>query len=323
MDRMREGEAQKIRLGVSACLLGREVRYDGGHKRDHFLTDTLGPFVEWVPVCPEVELGLGVPRHAIRLVGNAPAPRLVVEKTGEDLTARMQRYARARARELEVLELHGYVLKRGSPSCGLFRVRVYDRDGTVRGHGAGAYARALTDHFPLLPVEEEGRLGDPALRENFIERVFAMARWRAFVAGRPGPGDLVAFHTAQKFAVLAHSPSHYASLGRIVAAAGGARLTTRLTEYGALLMQALAIRASRARHANVLQHLAGFFKRRLEAAERAEVADVIRDYRLGLVPLVVPLTLIKHHVRRLGVAYLAEQVYLSPHPKELMLRNHV
>jgi len=320
---MREGEAQKIRLGVSACLLGQEVRYDGGHQRDHFLTDTLGPFVEWVPVCPEVEIGLGVPRAAIRLVGDAAAPRLIVEKTGEDLTARMQRYARARTRELESLDLHGYVLKRGSPSCGLFRVRIYDEAGALRGNGAGAYARALTERFPLLPVEEEGRLGDPALRENFIERVFAMARWRAFVARRPGAGDLVAFHTAQKFAVLAHSPSHYATLGRLVAAAGGARFAARLAEYGALLMHALTTRATRARHANVLQHLAGFFKRQLEQPERAELADVIHDYRLGLVPLIVPLTLIKHHVRRLGVAYLADQVYLSPHPKELMLRNHV
>jgi uncharacterized protein YbgA (DUF1722 family)/uncharacterized protein YbbK (DUF523 family) len=323
MDRMREGEAQKIRLGVSACLLGQEVRYDGGHKRDRFLIDTLGPFVEWVPVCPEVEIGLGVPRDTIRLVGDAAAPRLVVDKTGDDLTARMQRYARARTRELESLDLHGYVLKRGSPSCGLFRVRVYDERGVVRGHGTGAYARVLTARLPVLPVEEEGRLGDPALRENFIERVFAMARWRTFVTRRPGPGDLVAFHTAQKFAVLAHSPSHYAALGRLVAAAGGSRLAARLTEYGTLLMHALSIRATRARHANVLQHLAGFFKRRLEAGERTEIADVIHDYRLGLVPLIVPLTLIKHHVRRLGVAYLADQVYLSPHPKELMLRNHV
>ncbi len=323
MDRMREGETQKIRLGVSACLLGQTVRYDGGHKRDPFLIDTLGPFVEWVPVCPEVEIGLGVPRDTIRLVGDAAAPRLVVEKTGEDLTARMRRYARSRVTELQSLALDGYVLKRGSPSCGLFRVRVYDRDGVPHSTGTGAYARALTERLPLLPVEEEGRLGDPALRENFIERVFATARWRAFLARRPAAGDLVAFHMAEKLAVLAHSPAHYTLLGRQVAAAGGARLGARLAEYGALLMQALAVRATRARHANVLQHIAGFFKRQLEPDARAELADVIHDYRRGLVPLVVPLTLIKHHVRRLGVAYLADQTYLSPHPKELMLRNHV
>jgi uncharacterized protein YbgA (DUF1722 family)/uncharacterized protein YbbK (DUF523 family) len=323
MDRMREGEAQKIRLGVSACLLGREVRYDGGHQRDPFLTDTLGPFVEWVPVCPEVELGLGVPRETIRLVGDAASSRRLVEKTGVDLTARMQRYARARARELDALDLHGYVLKRGSPSCGLFRVRVYDDLGVPRSTGTGAYARAIVERFPLLPVEEEGRLGDPALRENFIERVFALARWRAFVARRPGPGDLVAFHTAQKLAVLAHSPAHYAALGRLVAGAGGGRLGARLADYGTALMQALSVRATRARHTNVLQHIAGFFKRQLQDDARAELADVIRDYRRGLVPLVVPITLIKHHVRRLSVAYLADQTYLSPHPKELMLRNHV
>ena len=279
MDRMREGETQKIRLGVSACLLGQTVRYDGGHKRDPFLTDTLGHFVEWVPVCPEVEIGLGVPRDTIRLVGGAAAPRLLVEKSGEDLTARMRRYARARVTELESLDLHGYILKRGSPSCGLFRVRVYDGEGVPHANGTGAYARALTERLPLLPVEEEGRLGDPGIRENFIERVFATARWRDFLARRPGAGDLVAFHTAQKLAVLAHSTTHDASLGRLVAAAGG--------------------------------------------APRAELADVIQDYRRGLVPLVVPLMLIKHHVRRLGVAYLADQTYLSPHPKELMLRNHV
>jgi uncharacterized protein YbgA (DUF1722 family)/uncharacterized protein YbbK (DUF523 family) len=323
MDRMREGETQKIRLGVSACLLGQTVRYDGGHKRDPFLTDTLGHFVEWVPVCPEVEIGLGVPRDTIRLVGGAAAPRLLVEKSGEDLTARMRRYARARVTELESLDLHGYILKRGSPSCGLFRVRVYDGEGVPHASGTGAYARALTERLPLLPVEEEGRLGDPGIRENFIERVFATARWRDFLARRPGAGDLVAFHTAQKLAVLAHSTTHYASLGRLVAAAGGARLRTRLGEYGSLLMQALSVRATRARHTNVLQHMAGFFKRRLDHDARAELADVIQDYRRGLVPLVVPLMLIKHHVRRLGVAYLADQTYLSPHPKELMLRNHV
>jgi uncharacterized protein YbgA (DUF1722 family)/uncharacterized protein YbbK (DUF523 family) len=320
---MHEGETQKIRLGVSACLLGQSVRYDGGHKRDPFLIDTLGSFVEWVPVCPEVEIGLGVPRDTIRLVGDAGAPTLVVEKTGEDLTARMRRYAETRVRELEPLELHGYVLKRASPSCGLFRVRVYDAQGVPRSNGTGAYARELIDHFPMLPVEEEGRLGDPALRENFIERVFAMARWRTFAARRPRPRDLVAFHTAQKLAVLAHSPAHYTRLGRLVAAAGSTRFAARLVEYGTTFMQALSIRATRARHTNVLQHIAGFFKRDLEVDARGELAEVIQDYRRGLVPLVVPLTLVKHHVRRLGVAYLADQTYLSPHPKELMLRNHV
>jgi uncharacterized protein YbgA (DUF1722 family)/uncharacterized protein YbbK (DUF523 family) len=313
---------EKIRLGVSACLLGEAVRYDGGHKRDVFLTETLAPFVQWVPVCPEVELGLGVPRDTLRLVGDGRAPRLVVERTGQDLTATMQRFARGRLDELAPLDLDGYVLKRASPSCGLFRVRVYGETGVPGAAGRGIFAAALVERFPALPVEEEGRLNDPAIRENFIERVFAMARWRAFAARRPRARDLVAFHAAQKFAVLAHSPAHYARLGRLVAAAG-ALTGAMLAEYAQLLMEALAVRATRTRHVNVLQHLAGFFKTRLEADERAELVEVIAEYRHGLVPLIVPITLIRHHVRRLAIAYLRDQVYLSPHPKELMLRNHV
>ena len=311
---------ERLRLGISACLLGETVRYDGGHKRDAFLTEVLGPFVEWVPVCPEVEVGLGTPRDPIRLVGGPDAPRLVVEKTGEDLTARMQAYARDRVRELDALDLDGYVLKRASPSCGLFRVRVYTAAGMPSASGRGLFAAALTDHLPALPVEEEGRLADPAIRENFIERVFAAARWRAFVAGRPRSAELVAFHSAHKLTLLAHAPAAYAALGRLVASAGKRAV---IVEYGRAFMEALAVRATRGRHANVLQHAAGFVKRQLSADERAELVDVVDDYRRGLVPLVVPLTLIKHHARRFGVAWLLAQHYLNPHPKELMLRNHV
>jgi uncharacterized protein YbgA (DUF1722 family)/uncharacterized protein YbbK (DUF523 family) len=312
----------KLRLGVSACLMGEPVRYDGGHKRDPFLTETLAPFVEWVPVCPELEIGLGVPRDTLRLVGEPRAPRLVVERTGEDLTPAMQRFARRRLDDLADLELDGYVLKRASPSCGLFRVRVYGEGGVAGAVGRGIFASALVERFPALPVEEEGRLSDPVLRENFIERVFAMARWRAFLARRPRARDLVAFHAAHKLAVLAHSPVHYAQLGRLVAAARAVSRST-LEEYARVLMEALAIRATPARHVNVLQHVAGFFKRRLDVDERVELREIIEEYRQGLVPLVVPVTLIRHHVRRLAIAYLREQVYLSPHPKELMLRNHV
>jgi uncharacterized protein YbgA (DUF1722 family) len=185
------------------------------------------------------------------------------------------------------------------------------------------FAAALTDALPLLPVEEEGRLTDAGIREGFIERVFAAARWQAFTASRPRVRDLVAFHAAHKFAILAHSPRDYAELGRLVAGAGPRLAAETLTTYGTRFMQALAVRATRARHVNVLQHLAGFLKRQLSDDERAELGEVIAEYRRGLVPLVVPVTLLKHHVRRLGLAYLADQVYLSPHPKELMLRNHV
>jgi uncharacterized protein YbgA (DUF1722 family)/uncharacterized protein YbbK (DUF523 family) len=318
-----KGEPEKIRLGVSACLLGEAVRFDGGHKRDGFLVDGLGPFVEWVPVCPEVELGLATPRDTLRLVGDPDAPRLIVSKTGEDLTEPMRLYARARVQELAALRLHGYVLKRASPSCGLFRVRVYADTGMPRGGGRGLFAAELAERLPLLPIEEEGRLTDAAIRENFIERVFATARWQAFLEARPRGRDLIAFHAAHKFAVLAHSPRHYTALGRRVATVGGNPGRAHLEEYGALFMEALGKPATRRSHTNALQHMAGFFKRQLAPDERAELAEIIDEYRRGLVPLVVPLTLVKHHVRRFNVTYLADQVYLSPHPKELMLRNHV
>ena len=320
---MREGERFTVRLGVSACLLGERVRYDGGHKRDAFLTETLGPFVEWVPVCPEVEIGLGTPRDTIRLVGDDETPRLVVERTNEDLSARMRRFAAVKARELETLGLDGYVFKRASPSCGLFRVRVYGEAGEPGRVGRGLYAAAVVHRMPTLPVEEEGRLTDARIRESFVERIFAAARWRAFMASRPRPRDLVAFHAGMKYAVLAHSPSLYGSLGRLVARAGTSTSAPLSREYGTALAAALAVPASRARHVNVLQHMAGFFKRELDSDDRAELTETFEAYRTGLVPLVVPITLIKHHVRRLGIAYLAEQVYLNPHPRELMLRNHV
>jgi uncharacterized protein YbgA (DUF1722 family)/uncharacterized protein YbbK (DUF523 family) len=320
---MVKGEPEKIRVGISACLLGEKVRFDGGHKRDAFLVDTLGPFVEWVPVCPEVEIGLSTPRDTLRLVGTEGAPRLVVEKTGEDLTETMQRYARDKAEQLAALHLHGYVLKRASPSCGLFRVRVYPASGIPSGGGRGLFAAELARRFPLLPVEEEGRLTDARIRENFIERIFACARWQAFRHGTPRPAGLVAFHAAHKFTILAHSPRHYATLGQQVATAGRILSQARLDAYGALFMEALTVPATRQRNTNVLQHLAGFFKKQLSGDERAELAEVIHEYRHGLVPLIVPLTLIQHHVRRFSVTYLADQVYLRPHPKELMLRNHV
>jgi len=314
---------ERVRLGVSACLLGERVRYDGGHKRDQFLADVLGPFVEWVPVCPEVEMGLTTPRDNLRLVGADAAARLVVQRTGEDLTGRMERYAREKVAELEGLELHGYVLKRASPSCGLFRVRVYHDNGIPSTGGRGLFAAALVRRLPLLPVEEEGRLMDASIRENFIERVFGAARWRAFRATAPRPRDMIAFHAAQKFALLAHSPAHYQALGRLVARAGRTLTDAALAEYAQLFMETLAVRVTRPRQVNVLQHLAGFFKNDLGADERAELGEVIGEYRKGLVPLIVPLTLVRHYVRRYAIGYLADQVYLNPHPKELMLRNHV
>jgi uncharacterized protein YbgA (DUF1722 family) len=244
-------------------------------------------------------------------------------KTSIDLTEAMERYSRSRVAALADEDLSGYVLKKDSPSCGLERVKVYDRHGTPARGGRGLFAAALVEAFPHLPVEEEGRLADPRLRDNFIERVFAYWRLRGLFASRWTVGDLVRFHTAHKLLVLAHAPERYRRLGRLVAGARGMARRNLEQRYVAGLMDALAELATTRRHTNVLQHMAGYFKDRLDAASKRELAGTIDDYRRGLVPLVVPLTLIRHHARTLDVAYLAGQTYLEPHPKELMLRNHV
>ena len=313
----------KPRLGISACLLGRTVRWDGGHKRDVYLTEMLAPWVDWVPVCPEVELGLGVPREPIHLVRDGATSRLVATRTGRDLTARMRRLARSRIAQLARENLSGFVVKKDSPSCGMERVRVHRAAGPTRRDGRGMFTRVLMERMPLLPVEEEGRLHDGRLRENFIERVFAYDRWRRFARSRPTVRRLVELHTAHEFQLLAHDPAGHARLGRLVARAKERPLPAVVAEYGTGIMGALARIATPGRHANVLERLLGFFSGRLGPAERAEVVGVIADYRQRIVPLVVPLTLVKHHVRRLDIDYLARQTYLDPHPNELMLRNHV
>jgi uncharacterized protein YbgA (DUF1722 family)/uncharacterized protein YbbK (DUF523 family) len=312
-----------IRIGISACLLGEPVRFDGGHKRDAFLTEMFGRFVEWVPVCPEVECGFGTPREAMRLVRIEQGMRLLTVKTGIDLTEQMERFSRSRVSALVHDDLSGWVLKKDSPSCGLERVKVYHRHGSpVRG-GRGLFATALVEAFPHLPVEEEGRLADPWLRDNFVERVFAYWRLRGLLSGRWTVGDLVRFHTAHKLLLLAHAPRAYRRLGRLVAGARDMSRRELEQRYVDGFMQALAQRATTRRHMNALQHMAGYFKDRLDAASKRELAETITDYGRGLVPLVVPLTLIRHHVRTFDVTYLAGQTYLEPHPKELMLRNHV
>jgi len=313
----------RIRIGVSACLLGDEVRYDGGHKRDSFLTEILGPLVEWVKVCPEVEVGMGTPRESIRLVDESGAIRLRTVRTGVDHTASMTAYAVRRAAALEDDDLCGYVLKKDSPSCGMTRVKVYGGKEPGRRVGIGIFAQALLARFPHLPVEEEGRLTDGRLRENFIERVFAYRRLRDLFESRWSVGDLVRFHTAHKLVLLAHSTPAYTRLGRMVAEARAAERALLRSQYTAGFMDALTTIATPKRHTNMLHHMVGYFKETLDASSRAELLASIEDYRLGLVPLVVPITLLRHHVRVHDVRYLEEQIYLAPHPKELMLRNHV
>jgi uncharacterized protein YbgA (DUF1722 family)/uncharacterized protein YbbK (DUF523 family) len=312
-----------LRLGVSACLLGEHVRFDGGHKRDFFLVEALGRFVEWVPVCPELESGLGVPRESMRLVRTHREIRLVMAKTGRDQTDTVARYAIRKIEEIAGQDLCGFVLKKDSPTCGLERVRVYNASGVPTRNGRGLFAAVLAERLPLLPIEEEGRLNDAGIRENFIECIFAYRDLVRLFTGRWTMGDLVRFHTARKLTLMAHVPAAYQRLGRLVAGGKAVPRAELRSRYSTEFMIALRTVATRRRHGNVLQHMLGYFKGTLDQGDRDELLTVIHTYAAGQVPLVVPLTLFVHHIRRYDVSYLAGQAYLSPHPAELMLRNHV
>ena len=312
-----------LRLGISRCLLGDEVRFDGGHKHDHFLTEVLGRYVEWVPVCPEVEGGLGTPREAMRLVGNPHRPRLMTITSKRDHTEAMDTVIEKRLESLNKQDLSGFVFKRGSPSCGVERVRVYTAQGMPSHRGVGIFAKAFIEQFPLIPVEEEGRLCDPSLRENFIERVFCYRRFQDLAQNGVTRQALIRFHMVHKYLLLAHSQQHYEAMGRLVGQAERYRLKELTLKYGEHFMKALAMKATVRKHVNVLHHIVGHFKNRLKTHEKSELLGVIADYHRGLTPLIVPLTLVKHYVQIFDVGYIRDQVYLNPHPKELMLRNHV
>ena len=316
----------RIRVGISSCLLGEKVRFDGGHKREPFLTDTLAAHVEWVPICPEVEMGLGTPRETLRLIRLSPAEplRMVTTRTAVDHTDGMNSWARGRLEQLarEEPDLCGYVLKKDSPSCGMLRVKTYCGDGMPERNGVGLYASALLRRFPLLPVEEEGRLNDPRLRENFIERVYSYRRLKDLFVPGWSLGDLIQFHTAHKMALLAHSTARYNEMGRLVARGKGIAATELRDGYEKAFMATLAIVATTRRHTNVLMHMMGHLKKLLDADAKRELLDSIEEYRRGVVPLVVPLTLLRHYVRVHRIDYLAGQIYLDPYPRDLMLRNN-
>ena len=311
-----------IRIGVSACLLGQPVRYDGGHKADPFILQTLGRYFSWVPVCPEVEIGLGTPRETLRLVGDAAAPNLVATLSGKDHTTAMRDFAARRLGQLAALGLHGYILKKDSPSCGMMGVPVYGPSGRSRRNGRGLFAEALTVRLPLLPVEEEGRLAHPRLREHFVERVFALRRWCDFLASHRSPGDLVRFHARHKLSLMAHSRPHYQELGRMVARCGEGLTEESLKAYGDLCMLAFKVPTTRRKHANVLSHVQGYLKRRLGKGEKAALAACIDDYRQGRVALTAPLDLLRDHFRRFPCPYVETQTYLNPYPAELMRLLH-
>ncbi len=314
---------EEVRLGISRCLLGEAVRYDGGHKLDRFLRDTLGQYVEYVPVCPEVECGLGVPREAMHLEGDPDAPRLITTRTRRDMTDQMLAWAHRRVVELEDEGLCGFIFKSNSPSSGMERVKITNQSGMPRKVGRGVFAGIFMKHFPSLPVEEEGRLHDPALRENFIERMFVLKRWQEMVGRGRRLDGLVEFHTRHKLLIMAHSPKQNTLLGGLVATAKGTLTTELFEKYQVLLMDALKLRATVKKQINVLQHLMGYFKKDLSGDEKQELLEAIDHYREGYIPLIVPITLINHYVRKYNQPYLKLQYYLNPHPVELHLRNHV
>ncbi len=312
---------EKIKLGISACLLGEKVRYDGGHKLDRFLTETLGQYVEYVPVCPEAECGLPVPRESMYLEGDPDSPHLVTTRTKQDMTDRMVQWVRKRVKKLEKEDLCGFIFKSNSPSSGMERVNVYNEKGIPVKKGVGIFARIFIDHFPLLPVEDEGRLHDPELRENFIERIFTLKRWRE-VLEEESRGILVNFHTQYRLLILSHSPKHYQIMGKIVAKAKEIPLKDLYQQYQTILMEALKSKTTPKKNANVLMHMMGYFRKELSSDEKKELLEVIENYRQEVIPLIVPITLVNHYVRKYDQPYLKQQVYLNPHSLELRLRNH-
>ena len=314
----------KIKLGISSCLTGEKVRYDGQHKLDHYLMDILGKYVEYVPVCPEVECGMSVPREAMRLVGDPASPRLMTIRSGIDKTAMMNEWIARKLDELAAAGLCGFVFKSRSPSSGMAGVKVYARQegGAIR-RGSGLFAAAFMARFPLLPVEDEGRLNDDKLRENFIERIYAFARWREFERHGASVNGLMDFHARHKLLLMARRPVAVSELGRIIAGVRSAGLAEAMARYFPEFMRIMALMATVKKNVNVLEHILGYFKKDLTSDEKAEMQEVIDRYHRELIPLIVPVTLFNHLVRKCNKEYLREQYYLHPHPDELRLRNHV
>jgi uncharacterized protein YbgA (DUF1722 family)/uncharacterized protein YbbK (DUF523 family) len=312
----------KIKLGISACLLGQNVRYDGGHTLDHYLNDTLGKHVEWAPVCPEVECGLGVPREAMRLVGAPQNNRLVTINNGIDHTRTMKQWADKKIAKLAREELCGFVFKTRSPSSGLHDVKIYGARGVVSIRGSGMFAREFVKAFPLVPVEDEERLRDERIRENFVDRVFAFARWKEFLRQGPTVAGLIGFHTDHKLQIMAHSPQLVRDLGKIVAAAAHTSLVHACSDYANKLFGGLTTPSTAKKNVNVLQHAMGYFKKQLSAQEKRELLEIISDYHKGFMPLIAPVLVLRHYIRKYDNPFLQRQHYFFKHPSELKLRNH-
>ncbi|MGR9044970.1 MAG: YbgA family protein [Gammaproteobacteria bacterium] len=311
----------KIPVGISSCLLGHQVRYDGGHKNNDYIRQTLGQFFELIPFCPEVESGMSVPRPPIQLRYTDQGVRCVgVKDHSFDVTEQLKTCSEQQ-RDW-VRSLCGYILKKDSPSCGMSRVKIYRNDHADRV-GIGLFAQFISDNFPLLPIEEEGRLGDPHLRENFIQRVYVLHRWHRLCAEPMTPADLTVFHSRHKLIAMSHDPNQARELGRLAASADKTSIGQVAGQYGLLLMQILKKIATRGNHVNVLQHIQGYLKKNLDADDKAELSETIERYRLGFIPLIVPITLLKHHFRKQPDPFIERSFYMSPYPEELTVMNEI
>ena len=315
---------EKIKIGMSSCLLGEEVRWDGDHKHDQYVRDVLGSYFDYVSICPEVDVGMGVPRETVALYGTLENQKMITKRSKTDWTKKMNHYTKDRIHELTKENLCGYVFKSKSPSCGIGKVPIYSEFGSSRmRHGSGMFASSFVKVFPLVPVEDEGRLHDPVIRENFIVRIFCFHRLQLLVRKSFSIGSLVRFHTRHKFLILSHSRKKYDDMGELVANAKKIKTAELKTRYSKLFMAALTYKSTPKKNTDVLLHMTGFLKKILTREEKKNILSVIEDYRRELLPLVVPVTLIYHQVKKHNIEYLLDQVYLNPHPKELMLRNHV
>ena len=315
--------ARPIKIGISSCLMGDKVRFNGDHKHDRYITGILGQYFSFVPVCPELEIGMGVPRESVRLIGTTDVPRMIGDISGKDWTGRMNKYSRKRVRQQDLQGLSGYLFKKDSPSCGMERVKLYSGKGAPSKQAVGLFAGALVARYPVLPIEEEGRLNDPRLRENFIVRIFAFYNLRELFKGKFNRGKVVEFHARNKYLILAHSLKHYKELGQLVAAVSKLTTLEFKDQYLSLFMEALRIKTTTRKNVNVLQHILGFLKNDLDADDKKYLLDVIEDYRNERVPLIVPISLLKNYLRKHRIKHILDQTYLNPHPMELMLRNHV
>jgi uncharacterized protein YbgA (DUF1722 family)/uncharacterized protein YbbK (DUF523 family) len=313
---------KKIAVGISSCLLGEEVRHNGGHKHDAYCTAVLGRYFDFKSFCPEVAIGLGVPRQTIRLMGELGAARAVgTQDPSLDVTDRLAAYAESAVDS--AMGLRGYIFMKDSPSCGLYSAKIYSAKGALIGKSAGVYAGKLRERLPLLPMEESGRLNDPVLRENFIARVFFYDRWLREVAVEPSPQALVAFHSRHKYFVMSYGQSLYRDTGALVARAGCGELQKLLAEYIQRVMRGTAKPPTRKGHVNVLSHMAGYLRKTVPGGVRQDLAKAIEEYRIGQVPLVVPMKLIQHYLDNYASAYIKQQAYLSPYPFELGLRSTI